>query len=140
MAAMSNYLEEVLLQHLLNNSSHATPTTTYVALYTDDPTDADTGTEVTGGSYARELVEATGGSSPTWDAAVVDGVGYLVDNTHDITFTTASASWGDVTHFGIHDHSSAGNLLFHGSLTASKAVGNGDTFKFPVGDLDIKLE
>ena len=140
MAALSDYLESALLQEIFNKVAFTAPTTIYVSLYTDSPADDDSGTEVSGGSYARELVDVNGGASPTWDTAVVDGVGYLVDNTHDITFTTATASWGTVSHFGIHDAVSGGNLLFHGALTASKAVGDGDTFKFPAGDLDLKLE
>ena len=140
MAALSNYLEEELLDHIFNENAWTSPTTIYVSLYTDSPGDDDSGTEVSGGSYARVLVNENGGSTPTWDLPAADGVGYLVDNTHDITFPTATASWGTVTHFGIHDASTAGNLLFHGALTASKTVGDGDTFKFPAGDLDLKLE
>jgi hypothetical protein len=140
MAALSDYLEQKLLDHVFNEVVFSVPTTVYVSLYTTDPTDADTGTEVSGGAYARVLVNENGGGSPAWDLAVVDGIGYLVDNGNDITFPTATASWGTVTHFGIHDASTLGNLLFHGALTVSKPVGDGDTFKFPVGDLDCRLE
>lgn len=140
MSKLSNYLEQKLLDHLYNEVTLAVPTTIYVALYTTDPTDADTGTEVSGGSYARVLVNQNGGGSPAWDLAVVDGIGYKVDNANDITFPTATASWGTVTHVGLRDASSAGNLLHHTILDASKAVGNGDTFKFPAGDLAMKLE
>lgn len=139
MSALSDFLENALLQEIFNGVAFA-GTDTYVALYTDDPTDAGTGTEVSGGAYARERVYAQAGGSPDWNTAVVDGIGYLVDNEEDIVFTTATASWGTVTHFGIHDAVSGGNLLFHGSLTVSKAVGDGDTFKFPAGDLDLRLE
>lgn len=129
MTALSNYLENALINHILRNTQHTTPgTSIYVALYTTDPTDADTGTEVSGGSYARVQVTA-------WDAPS-DGA---TANTSDITFTTASADWGTVSHVGIHDDSAAGNLLFHGSLTQSKVVNNGDTFKFLAGDLDVSL-
>ena len=127
MAELSNYLENELYDHLLRNLSYTSPTTVYVALYTDDPTDADSGTEVTGGSYARQSV-AFGAPS--------DGAG---DNSSDITFPTASASWGTVTHIGLRDAVSGGNLLLHSALTASKVVGNGDTFKINAGDLDVSL-
>lgn len=140
MAGTSDYAEQKLLDHTLNEVTFTSPTTIYVSLYTDDPTDADTGTEVSGGSYARVLVNENGGGAPAWDLAAVDGVGYMVDNGDDIVFTTATASWGTVTHVGIHDASVAGNLLFHGILGASKSVGDGDTFKFVAGALKIKLE
>lgn len=127
MAQLSNALENELFDHVLRNLAYTSPTTVYVALYTDDPTDADVGTEVTGGSYARQSV-AFGAPS--------DGAG---DNSGDITFPTASASWGTVTHIGLHDDLTAGILLFHGALTASKAVGDGDTFKINAGDLDASF-
>lgn len=137
--AKSNYLENIILQYIFNDGAFTAPQT-FVALYTTDPTDADTGTEVTGGSYARVEVNENGGGSPAWNNAVVDGVGYLVDNANAITFPTATADWGTVTHFGIRDASTAGNLLYHGALTASQAVNNGSTFSFAIGDLNIKEE
>lgn len=139
MSALSNYLENALMEEVFNGHAF-TPPATYVSLFTTDPTDAGGGTEVSGGAYARKLVNVAGGAAPAWNDAAVDGTGYLVDNAGVITFTTATASWGTVSHFGIHDASTAGNLLFHGALTASKAVGDGDTFTFPVGDLDLKLD
>ena len=140
MSKLSNYLEQKLLDHLYNEVTLAVPTTIYVALYTTDPTDADTGTEVSGGSYARVLVNQNGGGSPAWDLAVVDGIGYKVDNANDITFPTATAAWGTVTHVGIHDHATAGNLLHHTILDSSQVVGDGGIFKFLAGALELRLE
>ena len=139
MSKISDYAEAKILDHTFNKVAFTSPTT-YVALFTDDPTDAGSGTEVSGGSYARELVSENGGASPTWDLAATDGDGKLVDNTHEILFTTATASWGTVTHFGIFDAVSGGNLIWHGALDVSKPVGIGDTFKFAVGELNLKLE
>jgi hypothetical protein len=56
MAEMSNYLENALINGTLRGTTYTAPTTTYLALYTSDPTDADTGTEITGGSYARQAI------------------------------------------------------------------------------------
>jgi len=139
MSALSDHLEEKLLDHLFQNTALSAPAT-YVALFTDDPTDAGTGTEVSGGAYARKLVNPEGGGSPAWNATAADAPGYLVDNEHDIVFPTATASWGTVTHFAIFDALTSGNLLWHGALDDSKAVGNGDTFKFEAGDLNLRLE
>ena len=127
MAELSNFLENELMDHILRNLAYTSPTTVYVALYTSDPTDADSGTEVSGGSYARQSV-AFGAPS--------DGA---ADNSSDITFPTATANWGTVTHIGLHDAASSGNLLFHSPLAASKTVNNGDTFKINAGDLDVSL-
>lgn len=139
MSALSDYLESDLLDFIFNKDAYTGPTT-YVSLYTTDPTDADSGTEVSGGAYARVLVYDNGSGTPDWDLAVVDGIGYLVDNSDDITFPTATVAWGTVTHFGIHDAITAGNLLFHGVLDSSQVVGIGGIFKFLAGDLELRLE
>ena len=107
MAAISNYLENELLDHVLKNAAYTSPTTVYLALYTSNPTDADSGTECSGGSYARQSI--TFGSVAS---------GGTISNTADITYTSMPAT--TVTHVGIHDHVSAGNLLFHGALSSSK--------------------
>lgn len=127
MAQISNYLENALVNHVLRNTALTSPVTVYVALYTTDPTDADTGTEVTGGSYARQSAAF---SAPT------DGA---TSNSADVTFPTATANWGTVTHVVIRDAAAGGNALFHGALTASKVVNNGDTFKINAADLDVSL-
>lgn len=126
--SFSNFLENEVLDHLFTAGAYSRPNT-YVALYTVAPTDAGGGTEVTGGSYARVQVTA-------WDAAS----GGATANTNAITFPTATASWGTVVAFGIHDAASAGNLLAWGDLSASKAVGSGDTIEFAAGALDITLD
>lgn len=140
MSAASDYLEAKVLDHVLNAVSLSPPDPVYLALYTDDPTDADSGTEVTGGSYARQAVNPNGGSVPTWALAVTDGVGKMVTNADDVTFPTASAAWGSVTHIGVRDAVSAGNLLWHGALDDVQVVGNGGIFKIEAGALDIRME
>jgi hypothetical protein len=143
MAAMSDYLENKIIDYIFRGTTTAfNPTTVYVGLHTGTTTDAGGGTEVSGGAYARIQV---GPADASWTntaggvGAVNSGTGGLTDNAADITFVTASASWGIVTHVGIWDAVTGGNLLFHGALTASKTVDNGDTFKFTLGDLDITL-
>ena len=133
MAAFSDYLEAAILNHIFRNTAIFTPpANVYLALFTAAPSDSGGGTEVTGGSYARKAVSTTS----QWSAPGVDG---LTDNINAQAFVTATASWGTVTHVGIFDAASAGNLLFHGALTVSKTVGSGDTFQFNAGDLDITL-
>lgn len=127
MAEMSNYLENALINATLRNTSYTSPTTTYLALYTTDPTDADTGTEVSGGSYARQAITF---SSPS------NGV---TSNSAAIEFPTATASWGTITHIGIRDASTAGNLLYHTALDASKAIGSGDIFRISATNLTVTL-
>ena len=127
MAEFSNYLENALINATLRNTTYTSPATVYVSLYTSDPTDADSGTEVSGGSYAR--------TSATFDAPS-NGV---TQNSADITFPTATASWGTVSHIGIHDASTSGNLLFHTALDTSKTIDSGDIFKIETGNLTVTL-
>ena len=124
---MSNYLENALINVTLRATSYTTPTTVYVALYTTDPTDADTGTEVTGGSYARTAVTF---------AAPSNGV---TTNSADVTFPTCTLAWGTVTHIGIRDALTSGNLLYHTPLDASKTIDLGDIFKITTGNLSVTL-
>ena len=127
MAEFSNYLENALINAVLRNTSYTSPATVYVSLYTSDPTDADSGTEVSGGSYARTAVTF---------GAPSNGVS---TNSADVTFPTATSGWGTVTHIGIHDASSAGNLLFHTPLDTSKTIDSGDIFKITSGNLSVTL-
>lgn len=132
MAAASDYLEAALLDHIFGNTAFGQPTNIYIGLHTSSPADDDSGTEVTGTNYVR--VDA----SSSWASASSPG-GTITTNA-DITFAAAgSGGWGTVTHIGIYDASSAGNLLFHGALAASKAVAESDIFQITSGNLTITL-
>ena len=127
MTAMSNYLENALINATLRNTSYTSPSTVYVALFTSDPTDAGSGTECSGGAYARQ--SATFG-------APSDGASSI---SADVEFPQATGSWGTITHFGIFDASSSGNLLYHGALTASKTIATGDVIKITSSNLTVTL-
>ena len=127
MAEMSNYLENALINATLRNTSYTTPTTVYLALYTSDPTDADSGTEVSGTSYARQSITF---------GAPSNGV---TTNSAAIEFPQAGGSWGTVTHVGIRDASTSGNLLYHTALDASKTIATGDVFRIASGSLSVTL-
>ena len=128
MAAASDYLELKILEHTLGITAYTQPTTVYLALFTTDPTDAGTGTEVSGGSYARQSI--------SWNTPASGAV----TNSADVTFPQATADYGVVSHIGIFDASTAGNLLYHGALSASKSVTTNDTFIVEAGDLSISLD
>jgi hypothetical protein len=127
MAEMSNFLENALINATLRNTGYTSPTTTYLALYTTDPTDADSGTEVTGGSYVRQSLAF---SSPS------NGVS---TNSSAIEFPQATADWGTISHVGIRDAVTSGNLLYHTALDSSKVINNGDIFKITTGNLSVTL-
>jgi hypothetical protein len=121
----SDYLENKVQAHVFSGTAYTSPTL-YVGLFTSATADDGSGTEVSGGAYARQAMSmSTTGDSSTNSAAV--------------EYPTATASWGTVTHMAIYDAVSGGNMLAHGALTASKIIDSGDVFRFPSGDVDITL-
>lgn len=131
MAAKSDFLEAAILNHVFRTTAYTQPSALHIALFTAAPSDSGGGTEVSGGAYARVQVAR---ADAQWTAP---GAAGLIDNVNAITFPTATANWGTVTHVGIFDAATAGNLLYHGAITTSKTVNSGDTFSFAAGTLDI---
>jgi len=127
MAEMSNFLENALINATLRATTYTSVATVYVSLWTSDPTDAGSGTEVSGGSYARTAVTF---------GAPSNGV---ATNSADVTFPTATASWGVVGWIGINDAATSGNLLYHSPLDTSKTIDSGDIFKISTGNLSVTL-
>lgn len=125
MGALSTYAKGQIGEAVLRAASMPPVTGLWLALYTSDPGDGDAGTEVSGGSYARQAASFGAG---------VDG---LFKNDALITFPTASAGWGTVTHFGLGDLVAAGNLWLHGALTAPKLVETDDTVKVAIDALQV---
>lgn len=126
----SNDLENKILNHILGGSDYTRPGTVYIALFTAAPTDSTSGTEVSGGSYARVSVT---NNATNWPAAS----GGSKSNGTTITFATATANWGTVVAFAIMDASSGGNIMYWGDLTTSKAIDNGDTASFAASAITI---
>jgi hypothetical protein len=125
MSAMSDYLENEILDHILGTGAYTMPTTVYVGLSTGSFNDDNSGTELTGNGYARKAIVFGAAASGT------------ASNSAAVEFSAATGSWGTVSHFGLFDASSAGNLLIHGALTASKVIETGDILKIAIGDMDI---
>ena len=128
MSEFTHFMENKIIDHILRNQSYTPPAKVYLALFTAAPDDDGGGTEVTGGSYARQEIALSAAS------------GGLSSNSADITFPTATASWGTITHCAIMDALTSGNMLMYSPLDASKAIDTGDTFKVSTGDLDIAVD
>lgn len=138
MSDMSDYLENKLIDHLFRGTAYTAPATLYFALFTAAPSDAGGGTEVTGGSYARVAVTPNSTNfrnTQNSGSGASTGTGGQTANQSAITFPAPTANWGVVTHMGIFDAASSGNLLVHKSLAAAKTVNNGDPApSFAIGD------
>ncbi len=125
--SLTNTFETTTLNWLLTTATATRPTTWYVGLFTDDPTEAGTGTEITGNAYARTVVAFTiSGNAAT--------------NTGAVEFPEATGSWGTITHIGVMTASTGGTMIVHAALSASKAIASGDVFRINAGDLDITLD
>ncbi len=129
MADMSDFLEVALLNSTLNGAAFSAVDNPYISLHTANPTDTGTGTEVSGGSYAR-VASSFATASGTSGSVVSDA---------DATFPTATAGWGVVGWIGLWDSLSGGNMLYHTALDASKTIDSGDIFKISSGNLTVTL-
>ena len=127
--SFSNHLETEILDHVFGGNAYTAPATLYLALFTSNPDEDASGTEVStsGTAYARQTVTFTvSGNTATTDAAV--------------EYSTATANFGTVSYVGVMDASTGGNLLAYAALTSAKTIETGDVFRVPAGDLDIELD
>ena len=137
MTALTNYTENNIINHIFRTAAFTKPANLYIGLITAVTT-PETGavTEVTGGSYtriARNPLDANWVDS----ANLNDGT---TSNVATIQFPAATADWGTVTHFGIWDAATGGNLLIYASLTANRNITNGTTPSFGAGALTFQID
>jgi hypothetical protein len=127
--SFSNTFETHVLNYVFTTTSVTRPTAWYLALFTSNPAEDASGTEVStsGTAYARQ--------SATFTVS-----GNTASNSAAIEFPTATASFGTVSHVGVFDASTGGNLIAYSALDTSKAISTGDVFRVPSGDLDITLD
>lgn len=145
MAAMTDALENSLIDFLFRGQAYTPPTTIYVALFTSSPADTGPGSEVSGNAYSRASLAC---STTNWAATNAtgsttspsSGSSGTTSNNIVITFTTPTGSWGTITHFGLYTAASGGTLLFWGPLSASKLIQTGDAVTIQTGQLQIQLD
>ena len=125
--SFSNTFETTVLTWVFATGSATRPTAWHIALYTGAPSDTGGGTEVSGGGYGRQAVTFTIS-------------GNTASNNAAIEWDTATSGYGTVTHVGVFDAATSGNLIAYAALTTSKTIDTGDVFRLPSGDLDITLD
>lgn len=144
MSALSDYLENKLVDLIFRGQAFAAPANLHIGLLTAAPSDAGGGTEVAGGSYARVSVAGSlanwAGTQAGGSTAASSGTGGTTSNNGAINFATPSAGWGTVTHVGVYDAASGGNLLWYAPLGVSKTINAGDTVSFPAGSLTFQVD
>jgi hypothetical protein len=144
MSALSDYLENRVLDAVFRGQALPTLTTMYVGLFTATPSDTGGGTEVTGGSYARVAVTSSlanwAGTQAAASTVASSGTGGTTSNNATITFPTPTAGWGSVVGIGVFDASTSGNLLWYSTLTVSKTINTGDIVDFPAASLTFQID
>ena len=140
MSEFSNYTETNILSTTLRGVAFPVPSNVYVALFTTDPTDAVSGSEVSTvawPSYVRQDCAAGGAIDTGWTAPA-DGT---TSNAKEITFPANNGSGPvTVTHIGLFDASNNGNMLYHTQLTASKTLQISDVLSFAIGAITVTVD
>jgi hypothetical protein len=131
MAALSDYLENKIIDWLLRGQAFTPPATVYVGLFTTNENDANSlAVEVSGGSYSRASIASAlanwAGTQGAGTTVASSGATGTTSNNGVITFPAPTANWGSITGIGVFDASTNGNLLFYASLTTGKTVNNAD--------------
>lgn len=145
-ADLTNHAENKLIDALFRGQSLGAPATLYFSLHTAACSDSSTGTEVTGGSYARQGIAGSltnfAGTQSAGSTTASSGTGGTTSNNVAIVWATApTANWGTVTHIGIFDASTSGNMWLCKALTASKTINNGDPApKFAIGAFTFQID
>ena len=127
----SNTLENQVVALLFNGTALPWANANlFVALHTADPGEAgdQTTSEATYTSYARVSVARDAGG---WTVS-----GNQASNTAEITFPECTGGSNTITHVSVGlVTSGASQILYKGALTASIAVSNLITPRFPAGTL-----
>lgn len=140
MAAFSNYLEDGIINHVLRGIALTQPTAIYVALFSADPTDANiTTNEISDPSYVRRDAAVGGAIATGWTAPVTSGTARQTTNAKALEFPPVSGGQITVTHFGLYDAATLGNLLFHGAFDTPRTLQIDDVVSVAIGALTVSL-
>ncbi len=123
--SLTNYGETYVLGLIKDAKTY------YLGMFTAAPTDSSAGTEVSGGTYARQAITF---------AAPVSGDPSTMTNSAAIEYPTATAGWGTVVAWGVYDALTDGNLVWYGSLPVAKELSANDTIIVHAGDLTLTLD
>ena len=144
MSAMTDYLENKIIDWFFRGQAFSPPGTAYVGLLTAAPSDNTNGTEVTGGSYARVGIAAAlanwAGTQSAGSTTASSGSSGTTSNNSAISFATPTANWGTITHFGVYDALTSGNLLFWGALSSAKAGFTGEAVAVQIRQLQVQID
>jgi hypothetical protein len=122
---LPDLIENQLLDALVGTTAYTVTTPIKLALVTANGSDSAAGTEVTGGSYARQTIAFDAASSGE------------IENNGAISFTGMPAC--TVVGIEFYDNAGSPKRLAYGALTASRTVTAGDTVQFAIGAITLSL-
>ena len=151
MAALSDYLESGLLNHIFRGGTFSKPSNISLALTSGVPLDSNTGQTIpelpsgingSGTGYSR--IDLGAPNNETWSHLTTDiasGIG-TIRNSGQLVFNTALLDWGWVSGIAITDHADvgSGNLLMHAQLDNPRIIYTGDNAKFDASTLEISFK
>lgn len=145
MAAMTNYLENKLVDHTFRGINYAAPTVTYAALLTNVPDDSTSPIEVTGGSYTRVAIVSNSsswaGTQGAGSTTASTGTSATISNNEVVTFNNPTANWGTVVGIALYDAATGGNALIQGALTSPVTVVSGSPApSFPASTFSYTID
>ncbi len=122
----TNYFENLIMNHVFGGAGTLAQATWYIGLLTAAPSDAGGGTECTGGAYARKATTNNTTNFPTTTTGAKSlGV--------SAAFDEATNNWGTISHWGLYDAASGGNLCCHGALVTPTIINQGDVARIAAG-------
>jgi hypothetical protein len=135
---------QLLMQYFGGKASLTQPSAWWVSLHTANPGDATAGASevsTSGTAYARQQVLNIGNAGAGRWVDATSASPTVLTNNAIIAYTAATgAGFGTVTHFGVWDASTAGNMIAYGALTGSVAVGVGVTASFAASALTLTMD
>lgn len=132
MAGFSTHLAQALINHVFRGQAYTPTGSTYLALFVADPTDNNiTANELTAGWYVRKAITS-------WTAPI--GAGVMTSNSNQVTFEAVTGGAATVTHWGLYDAATTGNLLASGAWATPKVLNVDDIFAVNPNDLKLTFE
>lgn len=142
--ALTNFAENKIVDALKRGQTLGAPATWYIGLDTVACGEDGSGTEVTGGSYARVAVASSltawAGTQSAGSTTASSGTNGTTSNNAAINFPTPTAGWGTVVSVRWWDASTSGNAWICTNLGTSKTINSGDTVSFPAGSLTFQVD
>jgi len=140
MSAFNNFLQQGLRDHF-KNGTQLPLQDTYLGISTQDPGETgSTAGEPTGAWYSRQVINTTGGATPTWTSATA-GTG--IENAQTVLFPTATTTPGSISHIFLITATTGAatqEMLFHTSVNNPRSIVNGDEPKFGAGGVQFTFD